>query len=159
MAAPSSTRLRDALTDYLAACAACLSEPPGHQLVSVGPPVVKCALLAVYAQVPTTVTIPQPGAIPAPVKQPRVRVVPLVAELWRSVCTDDDIEQRHADGLAHATAGWELFAGLTYRLSQGQVFTTLDTPASTQAANVDFGELIEPQGGFAGWRVTTSVQL
>lgn len=163
MAAPTTTRLRDALRDLLTASAACLTDPPARRYISAGPPalVADCEVLAVYPALPRALTLDQPGEIPSPRGQPRVRVTGLVVELHRCVSKDVDppLATLDAEGVQHAVDGWSLFAGLIYRLQQDLVFTTLSSPDLAKSANVDLAEVIEPSGGFAGWRVQVQVAL
>lgn len=159
MAAPDANRLRDALSDLLTAAAASLTDPPVRRYRSAGPPAVTCECLAVYAQPLRAATLAQPGEIPAPRRHPRTHVVVLSAELWRPRCTaaNPDVAVLDAEGAQHAVDGWALHAGLTYRLSAGTVWTTVD-PAP-MGANVDLAELLEPQGQYVGWRVDVAVGL
>jgi len=163
MAEPTTTYLRDALRDLLNAAAACLDDPPERRYISAGPPALvgNCAVLAVYPALPRALTLDQPGEIPAPRRQPRVRRVDLMVELHRCVSTEKDPSRDtlDAEGVQHANDGWSLFAGLVYRLQQDLVFTTLARPDLAKSANVDLAELVEPEGGMAGWRVTVGVAL
>jgi len=160
MAAPVSTRLRDALRLFLIACDESLTAPPARQFISDGPPRVTCPLLAVYAGPMRALSLDQPSELPPTRPQPRVRVVTFNAELWSDRCHDADASPATLtdDGEAHMTAGWELFTGIVYRLATNTVFDTLTNPESAKTGNVDLAELLDPQT-YAGWRLTVPVYL
>lgn len=159
MAAPTSDTLAQACADLLDAATKCLTDKPATRFVSAGPPVAACDLLAVYPGPMRVVGLDQPADLPPPARQPKVRVVTLVVEWWGCVTTDakPSTSALNTDGLGVATVAWELFAGLTYRLS----LTGDDAVLSSgyTARGVTASETIDPDGGLAGVRVVVEVAL
>ncbi len=159
MAAPDPDRLTTALRKLLAATVASLTAPPPRQFLSAGEPAADCEQVCTYAQPASVATLPQPSEIPAKMREPRVRLVTLVAEVHREVCATENptAAQLDSDGEQHAEDGWALLAGLTFRISTEDIFAGMD-PAVT-AANVDIAEVLNPSGGMAGWRASVRVLL
>lgn len=155
----STTRLRTALDDLLKAATATLTDPPDRRYVAHGQPAIDCEQLVVHCAGVRSVTLEQPGDIPSPRPQPRVRVATLVATLSRPVCATPQptAAQLGQDGRALAVDGWSLVAGLIEALSAGSVWTG-GSPLP-RAGNVVLAEAPEPDGGFAGWVISLDVAL
>lgn len=155
----STTRLRAALDDLLAAATATLDGPPDRRYVAHGQPAIDCEQLVVHCAGVRSVTLDQPTDVPSARPQPRVRVASLVVTLSQPVCASPQptAVQLADDGRALAVDGWSLFAGLLERLHEGTVWTG-GSPLP-KAGNVLLAEAPEPSGGFAGWTVTVEVAL